>query len=109
MNVTEFNNADGNVIIDDSVKKFQDICNNMVELYTKKNADYGDSFHNACQEVPFYAFGKIYDKFSRLKNLTLNKNSNPNFESLEDTLIDMANYCIMTVMEIRNKKNGSQI
>lgn len=109
MNVTEFNNTDGNVIIDGSVKKFQDICNNMVELYAKKNADYGDSFHNACQEIPFYAIGKIYDKFSRLKNLTLNKNSNPNFESLEDTLIDMANYCIMTVMEIRNNKNGSQI
>lgn len=76
------------------------ICDEIKNLYKRKNADYGDSFSRARKEVPFYTLGKLYDKFSRYKNLTINGEQSALVdESLDDTLMDMANYCIMELME----------
>lgn len=76
------------------------ICDSIKELYARKNADYGNSFASARKEVPFYTLGKLYDKFSRYKNLTLNGEESAQVnESLDDTLLDMANYCIMELAE----------
>lgn len=73
------------------------------ELYERKNADYGDSFAQARAEVPFYTLGKLYDKFSRYKNIVLSGEETKVNETIEDTLLDMANYCIMEVLERRNE------
>lgn len=74
------------------------ICKEMTDLYEKKNADYGDSFANARTEIPFYTLGRLYDKFSRYKHLSLSLDE-ANYESIEDTLFDLANYCIMELVE----------
>ena len=77
-----------------------EICDNIKEVYEKKNADYGNSFAIARKKVPFYTLGKLFDKFSRYENLTLNNGKNEvEDESIEDTLLDMANYCIMELAE----------
>lgn len=70
------------------------------ETYRKKNADYGDSFAHARKEVPHYTLGRIYDKFSRYKNLSLSGRASEIDETVTDTLLDMANYCIMEVIEL---------
>ena len=41
--------------------------------------------------------------FYRLKTLARNKDINQGDESIADTLLDMANYCIMTYMELQNE------
>ena len=44
------------------------------------------------------------DKFNRLDTL-YNKNNNKVNESIEDTLLDLANYAVMTLVELRDKKS----
>ena len=48
---------------------------------------------------------RLEDKFNRFKKLALNNGeAKVKDESIEDTLLDMANYALMTVIEMRNKK-----
>ena len=79
----------------------------IMELYQKKNLAYGNSFHKARKDVPCYTLGKLYDKFNRYMNLTLHP-ENAAFETVEDTLLDMANYCIMELAEMRCEKGETE-
>ena len=81
------------------------ICGELTSIYRKKNADYGNSFSRAVEKYGLVsALTRISDKFNRLESLILHKEQEVKDESVQDTLLDLANYCIMTVMEIR--KNG---
>lgn len=88
------------------------ICEALNSLYERKNHDYGDAFHDTFVEEGF-AMSRIRltDKLKRFKTLSkqveqgytdslIVKNQQVQDESIRDTLIDMANYAIMTVMEI---------
>lgn len=91
-----------------ALKEHGEICDSLKELYRKKNADYGDSFAKARKEVPFYTLGKLYDKFSRISNLMLNpENREVSDETVEDTLLDLANYAIMEVAERRSERGDT--
>ena len=77
------------------------ICEYLNELYARKNADYGDSFHQTFLEEG-WAMPRIRlsDKLNRFKTLSRAEASQVKDESLRDTLIDLANYAIMSVMEL---------
>ena len=78
------------------------VCYQLNDLYILKNADYGDSFHQSWKDYGLImAAIRIGDKYNRLKNLAAGKNV-PNIaeETVRDTLMDMANYAILTVMEL---------
>lgn len=81
--------------------RFRAIAEELAELYKRKNHDYGDSFGRSVQKYgPVAALTRLSDKFNRLENLILN--GKPEVaESTEDTLRDMASYCIMTIMELK--------
>lgn len=85
-----------------------DICDEIKELYARKNKAYGNSFAKARQDVPNYTLGKLYDKFNRFMNLSLHP-ENADFETIEDTLLDMANYSIMELAERRAEKSGEDL
>ena len=52
---------------------------------------------------------RMEDKWNRLDNLTLNpENIQVKDESIEDTLIDLANYCLMTCIELEFAKKNIQ-
>jgi len=86
------------------IEKFGTICTSMLELYSKKNADYGSSFSKLYEEFGLQsATIRLTDKLNRLKSLTINKQQVKD-ESIKDTLIDLANYAIMTLIEL--DKNG---
>lgn len=76
------------------------ICAELTDLYTRKNADYGDSFAKSFDE---YGFAmpciRLDDKLNRLKSLTKGHSYRVD-ESVRDTLMDLANYAIMTVLEM---------
>lgn len=79
----------------------QKICGELNTLYQRKNHDYGDAFHESFLEEGFaMARVRLTDKLSRFKTLSRNNDAKVKDESLRDTLIDLANYAIMTVMEI---------
>ena len=78
-----------------------DICTELNRLYARKNADYGDSFHKTyVEEGMAMARIRLSDKLERFKKLTRSNEQNVHDESVRDTLIDLANYAILTVMEL---------
>ena len=79
---------------------FRFITEEMVNLYLRKNADYGDSFTESLDEDGLLVSKiRIKDKLKRFSQLIDNDNLVED-ESLRDTLIDMANYAVMTMMWI---------
>lgn len=85
----------------ESVKKHEKICQDLNGLYEKKNHDYGDSFHKSFVDWGFpMACIRLGDKYNRLCALVKNGDQKVSDESIRDTLMDLANYTIMTIMEI---------
>lgn len=77
------------------------ICNELTQLYERKNHDYGNSFHKTfVEEGMAMARIRLGDKLNRFKTLSRNGERQVNNESIRDTLLDLANYAIMTVMEM---------
>ena len=86
-------------------KTFANITDEMRELYKKKNADYGNSFSETIQEFGYIpAVARINDKLKRVKNMVFGQEMNIKDESLRDNLMDIANYCVLTIMELDNQK-----
>lgn len=84
-----------------NIERHAALCDELHALYEKKNADYGDSFHKTwVEEGAAMARIRLSDKLNRFKTLTRNSGQSVNDESVRDTLIDLANYAIMTVMEL---------
>lgn len=89
-----------------NVEKFKKIATELGDLYEKKNAAYNNSFGDTYKKLGIIsAVTRISDKYNRLCNLATNPDIDNLGESLEDTLRDMASYCIMTVMELENERN----
>lgn len=81
------------------------ICDEINELYAKKNHDYGDSFAQSFREEGMAMVRiRLGDKFNRLKALTRGGEQKVADESIRDTLIDLANYAIMTVLEMEGER-----
>lgn len=83
---------------------FSSILQEMQKLYEKKNHDYGNSFSETIQEFGFTpAIARINDKFKRVKQMVKGEQMQVS-ESMRDNLIDIANYCVLTIIEI-DKQN----
>ena len=75
------------------------ICQELTETYEKKNADYGNSFGNSLDKHGLIAgIIRMDDKMSRLISLNSKNEQQVMDESMRDTLMDLANYAIMSVM-----------
>ena len=88
------------------VNAFEDVTISLRNLYDAKNRDYGDSFGQSFNKwgLPMSCI-RLGDKLNRLESFAHNKNMQVTDESVEDTLMDLANYAIMTLVEMRmNKK-----
>lgn len=85
------------------------ICDEINDLYAKKNHDYGDSFGQSFREEGLaMARIRLGDKFNRFKTLSRNPEQKVNDESIRDTLIDLANYAIMTVLEMEGETHDGK-
>ena len=83
---------------------FENIAKELLGIYTKKNADYGDSFGETYKKLGIIsAVTRIADKTNRLVNLSVNERQVED-ESIEDTLRDLANYAILTLIELGEEK-----
>lgn len=87
-----------------SAHQFKDIAKGMIETYVRKNHDYGNSFDKSLDKFGLVAsVVRIGDKMNRIESL-VQKEAMVQDESIRDTLLDMANYAIMTVMWVDNQK-----
>ena len=82
------------------VEQYKVIQNEALELFTKKNKDYGDAFANF---GPIWVIVRMGDKINRLSSVTKNKISLVQNESIRDTLIDLHNYSAMAIMLMDEK------
>ena len=83
------------------------ICEELNALYARKNADYGDSFGKSFAEYGLtMACIRLEDKLNRIKALT-RKTAQVSDESIDDTLRDLANYAIMTLVEMQGGVTAS--
>jgi hypothetical protein len=88
-------------LVDENVLSFRAIQDKLVNIYAKKNHDYGDSFNQGCNELGVgYAFSRIFDKTKRFQTLAKGIMTNSlsievQDETVEDTIMDLANYCVM--------------
>lgn len=88
----------------DKIKCHSEICDYLKNLYATKNADYGDSMHPLFEEYGLTAFLVLFGiKIQRIKSL--NEKHSANYESLEDSLLDLANYALIAVTEMRSDKS----
>lgn len=72
-----------------------------LELFKKKNQDYGDAFASYGVVGVLVRMG---DKISRLQSITTKQISLIDTESLRDTLIDLHNYSGMAIMLLDEDK-----
>lgn len=84
--------------------EFRDITNSMIQTYQAKNQDYGNSFEKTLDRFGLVAsIIRLSDKMNRIESLSQTK-ARVKDESIEDTLLDLANYAIMTVIWLRKNR-----
>jgi len=84
------------------------ILNELRSIMMKKQADYGPLNIALAPGGPMNGLRvRMYDKLARLNNLA-DKAATPNFESIEDTLIDLANYAIIGLLVQRGQWEGTK-
>ena len=87
------------------IEMFKGLADTMVDTYERKNKDYGDSFGVSVEKYGLIsALTRISDKFNRLESLILKGDQQVNDESLKDTLLDLANYSLMTIIELMEEE-----
>lgn len=90
-------------------------CDNIKEITAAKNADYtgasDDPFFNLStverMQISSTETGiltRMTDKFTRVISLLKVGSAKVKDESIEDTLLDFANYCILLACYIRSKR-----
>lgn len=86
----------------DKISMHSNICAELNDIYRRKNHDYGDSFHTTfLEEGMAMSRIRLSDKLSRFKKLSKSSDgAMVDDESIRDTLLDLANYAIMTVIEM---------
>lgn len=97
-NVTELNMSDAD--------RFKRITEWMAETFKEKNHDYGNSFSKLFAKYGMkYALMHLEEKFNRIETLS-EKQGQVKQESINDSLMDAANYCILTLIELEKQKLG---
>ena len=87
--------------IDPKAARHYDICQKLNAVYKAKNHDYGDSFGDTFKKLGIIsAVTRLSDKMNRLMSLAVKHDAQVKDEKIEDTLLDMANYAIMTLIEL---------
>jgi hypothetical protein len=86
----------------DRVKQMVDIQTKALELFIKKNADYGDAF---AKHGLIGVLIRIQDKIQRALSITTNNISFIEDEGISDTMIDLHNYSAMALMLMEEGKS----
>ena len=93
----------------DKLRIHKELTDKIHHLYETKNMDYGDSMHPLFEEYGLTAFLVLFEiKINRIKSLQYKSS---HYESLEDSLMGLANYSLIALTEIQqlnNKRNNEK-
>ena len=91
----------GNIQSDEEI--YGSLLDKLFSMYKSNITDYGSEFAEMFDELGIdYAYGKLREKMNRIKVLR----DMSNIEGLEDALLDMAGYAILTLVELKKRNNG---
>ena len=93
----------------DKVQRHLMVLMQLHGTFMKKNADYGDSFSKLRDKYDQAIMIRLWDKINRLDQLIKGADQKVVEESIEDTLLDLANYAIMEVVERRIKGEPERV
>ena len=79
---------------------FREITETMADVHARKNHDYGNSFTLLRERYPNAILIRLFDKLNRLDTLMSGASARVD-ESIDDTLVDLANYAVMELVERR--------
>lgn len=90
-------NGIGNCAMKPVDPPIDDLYDHLKKVYHQKNHDYGNSFEDGLNEDGLiFAKMHLMEKYNRFKKL-ISEPNHVNGEGIRDSLLDMANYAIMTV------------
>lgn len=89
-----------------NIQLHKELIDYLHNLYIAKNNDYGNSVHETYEKYGLTSFlVRLEDKLNRARALNNKKEQLVNDEKLEDTLLDLANYAILAVIELKNERD----
>ena len=90
--------------IEEKIEVHKELLDSLHNLYIAKNKDYGDSVHDTYEKYGLVSFlVRLEDKLNRARTLS-KQDAVVQDEKIEDTLMDMANYAILAVIELKGDK-----
>ena len=88
------------LLMSERIDNYKRLQADMLQTFINKDSDYGDSFGKTFDKYGIVsALTRMSDKLNRLDNLA-SSNTMQVDESIEDTLLDLANYAMLTYLEI---------
>ena len=90
----------------DILDKHKELCDRIHDTCVRKNHDYGNSASELFQKFGLISYVvRMNDKMARINSL-LNKETEVKDEKITDTLLDLANYCLLAVADMEMNNNG---
>jgi len=85
--------------IEQFIQDSEEVYNELSDILASKQLDYGPgNINNAPGGAINGILVRMNDKMERLKNLTYHSEGEPQNESIDDSLIDIANYAVIAMM-----------
>ena len=86
------------------LEKHKELCDRIHKTCVKKNHDYGNSVSELYEKFGLISYiVRMNDKINRINTL-VGKKAEVEDEKIEDTLLDLANYCLLAVADIELDK-----
>lgn len=94
--------------IEEKIEAHKELLDGLHNLYITKNRDYGDSVHDTYEKYGLVSFlVRLEDKLNRARTLS-KQAAVVQDEKIEDTLMDMANYAILAVIELKGERANNE-
>lgn len=94
--------------IEEKIEAHKELLDGLHNLYITKNRDYGDSVHDTYEKYGLVSFlVRLEDKLNRARTLS-KQAAVVQDEKIEDTLLDMANYAILAVIELKGERDNHE-
>ncbi len=94
--------------IEEKIGMHKALLESLHNLYVAKNRDYGDSVHDTYEKYGLVSFlVRLEDKLNRARTLS-KQAAVVQDEKIEDTLLDMANYAILAVLELKGDRTNNE-
>jgi len=85
------------------------LCSELNEIYVAKNIAYGDSVSETFRKLgPISFITRMSDKMNRIIALNKGAENNVKDEKLEDSIKDLANYCLIFLIELELAGEGAK-